>query len=141
MTKDDGKIQELACLAEQFSILRNELKEMNRKLNKMEKRLAAAFPQYKEAANPLPKADAADTSRENLLKIFEGLLKAAKGRDDIAFAQKTKEYPKETIVALALELGVPGGKKMGMKKALDGIKNRLQETAVLAQKDNRRDQR
>ncbi|MDR2006436.1 MAG: hypothetical protein LBP78_04250 [Acidaminococcales bacterium] len=138
MNNDDRQMRELLSLAEGFSAVKNELKEINRKLNRMEKRLNSAFPKYKELTGTLPEAAAVEANRENLLKIFEELLKVVKEEDDAAFQRKIKEYPKEALIALALEIGTAGGKKMGIRKAVDSIKSRLRETIILSQNSKRR---
>ena len=138
MDSGGRQIQELAGLAGQFSLLKKELKEINRKLNRLEKRIARAFPVYEELSAPPPVTDSPDLNRESLLEIFEEFLKVAKGQGEEALARKIQEYPQEAIIALASELGTAGGKRMGIRKAIGGIKNKLLETVALSQKSERR---
>jgi hypothetical protein len=124
--------KELLYLIEAISLLRNDIKEINQKIGKIEKRLQASFPKYKEIKEREPKIRNIETDRENLLQIFEELIVITKEKQDIGFSVKIKEYSNDTIIALALELGVPGSKKMGVNKAITGIKNRIQESIKLS---------
>jgi len=130
--------EELKYLIEAFSLLRNELKDITQKLNKIEKRISNSFPQYKEIkyVNPTSDENHQVYNREELLKLFEELVDIKRDKDDIALSLKLKAYSTEILVALALELGVPGSKKMGAKKAISGIKGRIQESLMLS--SNRR---
>jgi hypothetical protein len=132
MNNENTQIQELKYLLEVISLLRNDIKEVNQKINKIEKRIEASFPYYKELKISSPKILEIENNRESLLKIFEELKSVTKEKNDIGFSLKIKEYSHDTIIALALELGIPGSKKMGIKKAISGIKNRIQESIRLS---------
>jgi hypothetical protein len=124
--------KELVYLIEAISLLRNDIKEINQKIGKIEKRLQVSFPKYKEITEKKLETRSVETNRENLLQIFEELIVITKEKQDIGFHVKIKEYSKDTVIALALELGVPGSKKMGINKAINGIKNRIQESIKLS---------
>jgi len=132
MSNENTESLELKYLLEAISLLRNDLKEINLKIGKIEKRICVSFPYYNELKNSSPKIIEININRENLLKIFEELKDITKEKSDVGFFMKIKEYSSETIVALALELGVPGSKKMGTNKAIAGIKNRIQESIKLS---------
>jgi chromosome segregation ATPase len=125
--------KELKYLIEAISLVRNELKETNQKLNKLEKRIGASFPSYKELKHSIPKIIEVDNNKENLLKTFEELKAITKEKGDIGFSLKRKEYSDDIIKAVALELGVPGGRKMGINKAITGIKNCIRESISLSE--------
>jgi hypothetical protein len=124
--------KELIYLIESISLLRNDIKEINQKIGKIEKRLQVSFPKYKVLKERKPDIKNVEINRENLLKLFEELILITKEDRDIGFSVKIKEYPVDTIIALALELGVPGSKKMGINKAINGIKSRIQESIKLS---------
>jgi predicted nucleic acid-binding Zn-ribbon protein len=132
MNNENTEIQELKYLLEVISLLRSDLKEINQKFNRIEKRIGGSFPLYNELKKASPEIIEMDNNRENLLKIFEELKDMTKKKNDLDFSLKVKEYSPETIVALALELGVSGSKKMGIAKAIAGIKNRIQESILLS---------
>jgi hypothetical protein len=124
--------KELIYLFEAISLLRNDIKEINQKIGRIEKRIQTSFPRYKELKEKKTEFKGIEINRKNLLQIFEELLTITKENQDIGFSLKIKEYSNDTIIALALELGVPGSKKMGVNKAISGIKNRIQESIKLS---------
>lgn len=124
--------RELLFFIEAISLLRNDIKEINQKISKIEKRIQVSFPKYKEVKEKEPEIKSIEHNRENLLQIFEELIIITKEKQDVGFSLKVKEYSNDTIIALALELGVPGSKKMGINKAINGIKNRIQESIKLS---------
>jgi len=126
------KIEEMVRLSEELSQLRSELQAISQSMKKIEKRISFAFPDYKEIVNRKV-VDKTDTkNRKELLNIFELLLEESKKKGDIGFSVRIKDYSIETIIALALELGVPGSSKMGINKAVNGIRNRIQESMMLS---------
>jgi hypothetical protein len=122
----------LEILIEEFSQLRNELKQITQKMTKIEKRISVAYPIFKELKNKNPHEIQSGHNRVELLKIFDELIIITKEKGDIGSSIKLKEFSKETLIALALELGVPGSKKMGINKAISGIKGRIQESIRLS---------
>jgi hypothetical protein len=132
MNNENIENYDLKYLLEAISLLRNDIKEINQKINKIEKRIEISFPYYKSLKESNQKFIEIDNNRENLLNIFEELKTITKEKNDIGFSLKIKDYSSDTIIALALELGVPGSKKMGINKAISGIKNRIQESIRLS---------
>jgi hypothetical protein len=133
MNNDDKhKLSELIHLSEELSLLRNEMQSINLHMKKIEKRIEFAYPEYKGINKyKIINSKNAYNNRE-LLEIFEILRDVTKTEGDVGFSLKIKEYASETVIALALELGVPGSKKMGIKKAILGIKGRVQESIMLS---------
>jgi len=129
---NDLNNETLEFLVEEFSQLRNELKQITQKMTKIEKRISATYPVYKELQNINPKEPQPGHNREELLKVFDELISITKEKGDVGSSIKIKEFTKETLIALALELGVPGSKKMGINKAISGIKGRIQESIRLS---------
>lgn len=119
----------LAYLIEVISALRNDVKGMVQQIDKIEKRMQTSFPNYKEIKGKKPVIKNVDPNRENLLKLFEELIVITKEKQDLDFSVEIKKYSDDTIRALAVEVGLP--KSKNVKKAIDGIKNRIQESIKL----------
>ena len=137
MNNEKRDNSELKDILEAISLLRKDVKETNREISRLEKRLAVSFPAYREFKSSPPKTFDLNPNRENLLKIYETLVAITKEKGEIGFSQVIKEYDDATIRALALEKGVLGSnKKIGVDKAKDGIYKQVQQSIKISQPIN-----
>lgn len=129
-----GSLEELQKLSREIATLREQIVGVSNALNRIEKRLLIVFPQY-EKRKKFPKhsgAEGASTkTREELLSIFEELLGATRTGGDGGFSMKIAQIAPGDLTALAYELGATDRRKVGVAKATDGVKRRIQESLLL----------
>jgi hypothetical protein len=128
--------EEVNRVAEEICLLRKDIQAASAALNRIERRLKAAFPKY-PTKNKQPrekKYNAKIVSSKNaaeLQSIFNDLVSYTQNGGDSAFADKIGELKNEDVVALASEIGISSRNRLSRNKAADGIRKRVQEVMQL----------
>lgn len=137
MSKDfNSPDDEIRHLSGEIAFLRKELQSANTTLNRLEKRLKVAFPNYpdktKSTVGKKSKSSQASSvkSEDELQSDFSRLVNSVKVNGDIGFETFFSEYLDEDTLALSHELGATS-KSASVKKAKEGIKSRAQESMLL----------
>jgi inorganic pyrophosphatase len=73
--------EELIYLVEAISLLRNDIKEINQKLGRIEKRIQAFFQKYKELKEKETEFKYIETNKKHLLQMFEELITITKEKE------------------------------------------------------------
>lgn len=129
--------EEIAALRRELQDLSGAVQAMSAVLVRMEKRLRATFPnaQVKNAASATTATERdapASRTREDLLQIFETLLEATRQSGDSGFLEEFDKVAPTDVGLVAFELGIPDAKRLGMKKAREAIRRRVQESLMLS---------
>src|SRR5260370_13745199 len=125
--------EEIRRLASEVEALRGEMQLAFRKLAQMEKRLRAVFPNLRKkpkATEDRPRQQSGK-SQEQLKEDFQRILRAVEESGPQGFDSVVASLPPEDVIALALELGVGQPKRTSLRKAIDGIRKRVQERRML----------
>src|SRR3989338_3352525 len=129
-------IDELKRVADEISSLRRDLQTTSAALSRIERRLKAAFPNY--PAKPKKPKNQKKTDKKSLLKtsqelqmIFEELVALTQKGGDGGFASRIDEFSDEDVIALAVEVGFGSQSSLSRRKAIDGVRKRVQESMQL----------
>ena len=128
--------EELVRVAEEINLLRRDLKESFAMINRIERRLKAAYPNYPDKPVQSEKkkqqeSDSTSKTRVDLLNIFEKLVACIQnGGEDVYFSM-IKDLSDLDIIALAVEIGIGSKSKLSRRKSEEGIRKRVQEALQL----------
>jgi len=129
-------IDELKRVADEINSLRRELQTTSAALGRIERRLKAAFPNYPtkpkqpKKRKKMGKESSLKTSQE-LQMIFEELVACTQNGGDGAFVSRIDEFSDEDVIALAVEVGIGSQSSLSRRKAIDGVRKRVQESMQL----------
>ena len=127
---------ELKRVAEEIRLLHSDLQSASGALGRIERRLKIAFPNY-PAKPKQPKGQKgakrmiSSKTTPELQSIFDNLVTLTQDNGDSAFAARIDELKDEDVVALAIELGIGSSSRLSRRKAMDGIRKRVQEAMLL----------
>jgi hypothetical protein len=128
--------EEVQRLARELELLRSDFQSALSKLNQMDKRLRASFPNLpKKKSKERHHADIPASSKtgEQLLAIFDELVALKRENRDSEFETRLRNLAPEDVIALVTELGAGKGKNTTVKAAQIGIRGRVNETILLNQ--------
>jgi hypothetical protein len=127
---------ELKRVAEEINLLRRDIQTASAALGRIERRLKAAFPNYPikqkqpKEKKPSKRTHSSKTPQE-LRASFEDLVTRTQNGGDSAFAAKVSEFNDEDIIALSVEVGMGSHSRLSRRKAVDGVRKRVQEAMQL----------
>lgn len=128
---------ELKIVAEEISLLRNDLHTTLSSLDRIERRLRATFQDYptkkkivKEPKNGNSRNSSSKTPQE-LQAIFNELMDNTEKGGDKLFLSSIEKLSEEDIIALSVELGIGSPSHLSKRKSVEGIRKRIQEAIML----------
>lgn len=126
---------ELKRVAEEINLLRRDLRETSAALSRVERRLKAAFPNYPDKPKQPKKEKGTERfsskTPQELQSIFDDLVIRTQDGGDSAFVPRIDEFSDEDVIALAVEVGIGSRSSLSRRKAVDGIRKRVQEAMQL----------
>lgn len=127
---------ELKRVAEEINLLRRDLQATSAALGRIERRLKAAFPNYPDKAKQSKgkkKTERISSTKtpQELQSIFNDLVVSTQNGGDSAYTSMIGEFSDEVIIALAVEVGIGSPSRLSRRKAVDGIRKRVQEAMQL----------
>lgn len=130
---DKNKLTEVERLASEIELLRNEVRNINSTINRIEKRLKSHFPNYpaKKKAKPIDKKNIQNIPRDELMETFNIIVERTRKDGETAFNHEIQKLDKQFLLNLADELGLGSKKSLSIKKAREGIRGRVQESIQL----------
>lgn len=127
---------ELKRVAEEINLLRRDLQATSASLGRIERRLKVAFPNYPHSTKQpkekkYGKKIPSSKTPQELHDIFENLVFSTQNGGDSAFESTINQFNDEDIIALAVEVGVGSPSRLSRRKAMGGVRKRVQEAMQL----------
>lgn len=127
---------ELKRVAEEINLLRRDLQATSAAIGRIERRLKAAFPNYPDKAKQSKKNKKTEKifstkTPQELQSIFNELVVSTHNGGDSAYTSRIGEFSDEVIIALSVEVGIGSPSRLSRRKAVDGVRKRVQEAMQL----------